>query len=310
MEGLSRLEYRGYDSAGIALMVPRGRVSLRSAVGKLSALRAKLAEEPVSGCLGIGHTRWATHGSATEANAHPHRTRNVTLVHNGIIENYAELREELEAAGVVFASDTDTEVTAQLLESLLPTSQTLDDAFTRLLARIVGSYALAVLFEGYPDLIFAARHGSLLAIGYGRVADDGTSEMFLGSDALALAPFTDRVSYLEDGDWAIIRPDRVRIFDKSGAEVTREIVTVPVEIWSVDKGPFRHFMLKEIHDQPQSLARLLAALIDTHALTLKPFLPGLDFRDIDKITLVACGTAHYPTFPKWRAVPQVACRLT
>lgn len=241
VDGLCRLEYRGYDSAGIALMDPLGRVSVRRAVGKIEALKATLASEPMAGVLGIGHTRWATHRPATEANAHPHRTRNVTLVHNGIIENYAELRLELEAEGVVFASDTDTEVAAQLLESYLPTFQTLDEAFTRLLDRIVGSYALAVIFEGYPDLIFAARQGSPLAIGYGEMAEDGTAEMFLGSDALALAPFTDRVSYLEDGDWAIIRPDHVRIRDRAGAEVTREIVTVPVATWSVDKGPFRHF---------------------------------------------------------------------
>lgn len=292
-DGLSRLEYRGYDSVGIALMDRAGAVSVRRSVGKLQALHDLFAVSPASGTTGIGHTRWATHGLATEENAHPHRTRNVTLVHNGIIENYAEIRRELEADGVVFASDTDTEVAAHLLERFLSGSNTLDEAFARLLARIVGSYAIAAIIDGYPDLILVARQGSPVAIGYGEVEEDGTAEMFLGSDALALSPFTERVSYLEDGDWAILRPDRVRIFGASGHEVTREIVTVPATTWSVDKGPYRHFMMKEIHDQPQSLARLLTSLLDTQSLTLKSILPGLDLGAIDKVTLVACGTAHY-----------------
>ena len=293
LEGLSLLEYRGYDSAGLALIEPDGRVGLRRSVGKLSELRAAVDIAPITGHAGIGHTRWATHGAAIEANAHPHQTRNVTLVHNGIIENYAEIKSELERDGVRFSSETDTEVAAHYFEKCLKTSSTLDAAWDKLLERIVGSYAFAAVFSGYPDLIFAARQGSPLAIGYGAPEEDGTSEMFLGSDALALAPFTDRVSYLEDGDRAIIRPDRVQIFDATGAEVTREIVTVTVANWSVDKGPYRHYMLKEIHDQPQSLARLLTHLFDTHAGTLKPFLPDLDFGQIERVTLVACGTAYY-----------------
>jgi glucosamine--fructose-6-phosphate aminotransferase (isomerizing) len=244
VEGLSRLEYRGYDSAGIALMDVSGRIAVRRSVGKLKALRVSLDSAPLAGNLGIGHTRWATHGAATERNAHPHRTANVTLVHNGIIENYAALRAELEAGGVVFASETDTEVAAQLLESLLPRAQTLDEAFMALLQRIVGSHALAVIFEGHPEVMFAARQGSPLASGYGPIAADGTAEMFLGSDALALAPFTDRVSYLEDGDWAVLRSDRVVIFDAQTREVTRDIVMVPKEKWAVDKGPYRNFMIK------------------------------------------------------------------
>ncbi|QIQ87530.1 glutamine--fructose-6-phosphate transaminase (isomerizing) [Erythrobacter sp.] len=293
IDGLSRLEYRGYDSAGIALMDLDGRVSIRRSIGKLDALRDKLTTAPMSGLVGIGHTRWATHGPATEANAHPQATRNVTLVHNGIIENYAELRAELEAEGAKFSSDTDTEVAAQVLERLLSQTDSLDDAFKRMLGLIHGSYALAVIFEGRPDLIYAARHGSPLAIGYGEAAEDGSAEMFIGSDALALAPFTDQVTYLEDGDWAVIRSDRVVIYDGEGEEVTRDIVKVPVASSAIEKGPYRHFMLKEIHDQPQTLARLLTDLVDTHTGELKNFLPELDFVRIDKVSLVACGTAHY-----------------
>ncbi|MBY6016092.1 glutamine--fructose-6-phosphate transaminase (isomerizing) [Qipengyuania gaetbuli] len=293
VEGLSRLEYRGYDSAGVALMDESGQIAIRRSVGKLQNLRSALEKAPLSGLVGIGHTRWATHGAATEFNAHPHSTANVTLVHNGIIENYAELRAELEAEGVVFSSDTDTEVAAQLLERLLGKTDSLEDAFERLLKLIHGSYALAVIYAGRRDVMFAARHGSPLAIGYGELAEDGTSEMFIGSDALALAPFTDRVSYLEDGDWAVVRADRVVIRDAAGDEVVRDVVTVPASIASTEKGPFRHYMLKEIHDQPQTLARLLSSLVDTHEFTLKPFLPDLDFNTIDKVTLVACGTAHY-----------------
>ncbi|MHA6334530.1 glutamine--fructose-6-phosphate transaminase (isomerizing) [Qipengyuania sp. CAU 1752] len=293
VEGLSRLEYRGYDSAGVALMDEHGTIAIRRSVGKLQNLRSALESAPLSGLLGIGHTRWATHGAATELNAHPHSTANVTLVHNGIIENYAELRAELEAEGVVFSSDTDTEVAAQLLERLLGAADSLEAAFERLLGLIHGSYALAVIFAGRRDVMFAARHGSPLAIGYGELAEDGTSEMFIGSDALALAPFTDRVSYLEDGDWAVVRADRVVIRDAAGSEVVRDVVTVPTSIASAEKGPFRHYMLKEIHDQPQTLAQLLPSLIDTHEFTLKPFLPDLDFKAIDKVTLFACGTAHY-----------------
>lgn len=293
VEGLSRLEYRGYDSAGVALMDESGQIAIRRSVGKLQNLRSALETAPLSGLVGIGHTRWATHGVATELNAHPHSTANVTLVHNGIIENYADLRAELEAEGVVFSSYTDTEVVAQLLERLLGATDSLEEAFERLLGLIHGSYALAVIFAGRGDVVFAARHGSPLAIGYGELAEDGTSEMFIGSDALALAPFTDRVSYLDDGDWAVVRADRVVIRDAAGDEVVRDVVTVPASVASAEKGPFRHYMLKEIHDQPQTLARLLSSLVDTHEFTLKPFLPDLDFATIDKVTLVACGTAHY-----------------
>ncbi|MEP3145189.1 glutamine--fructose-6-phosphate transaminase (isomerizing) [Qipengyuania citrea] len=296
VEGLSRLEYRGYDSAGVALMDESGQIAIRRSVGKLQNLRSSLETKPLSGLVGIGHTRWATHGAATEFNAHPHSTSKVTLVHNGIIENYAEIRAELEAEGVVFTSDTDTEVAAQLLDRLLTTTSEIEEAFQRLLGLIRGSYALAVIFAGRRDVMFAARHGSPLAIGYGNQAEDGTAEMFVGSDALALAPFTDRVSYLEDGDWAMVRSDQVVIRDIAGEEVVRDVVTVPPSLASAEKGPFLHYMLKEIHDQPQTLVRLLASLVDTHELKLKPFLPELNFAEIDKVTLVACGTAYYACY--------------
>ncbi|HEV8034499.1 glutamine--fructose-6-phosphate transaminase (isomerizing) [Yoonia sp.] len=293
MSGLARLEYRGYDSAGIALMDRHGDVAVRRAVGKLEALSALLADAPLQGKVGIGHTRWATHGAPTEINAHPHSVGQVTLVHNGIIENHAQLRAELEASGVVFSSQTDTEVAAQLLDQILRRTGSLDTAFAELLSRLVGSYALAVIMHGAPDLLYVARQGSPLALGYGAQDVQGRASMYVGSDALALAPFTEQVSYLEDGDWAAIQPDRVCIFDTAGVEVTREIVTVPAAQWSADKGPYRHYMLKEIHEQPESLARLLHRLIRSNDAQLHPLLPELDFAGIEKVTLVACGTAYH-----------------
>jgi glutamine---fructose-6-phosphate transaminase (isomerizing) len=291
--GLARLEYRGYDSVGIALMDMHGDVGIRRAAGKLEALSALLAAAPLRGQVGIGHTRWATHGAATEANAHPHSVGRVTMVHNGIIENHAELRAELEASGVVFSSETDTEVAAQLLDQILCRTENLDAAFSELLSRLVGSYALAVMIHGIHDLLYVARQGSPVALGYGAQDAQGRAVMYLGSDALALSPFTEQVSYLEDGDWAVIQPDRVCIFDAAGVEVTRDIVTVPASQWSADKGPYRHFMLKEIHEQPESLARLLHGLLRSNDAQLRPLLPELDFAGIEKVTLVACGTAYY-----------------
>ncbi|MFA8444024.1 glutamine--fructose-6-phosphate transaminase (isomerizing) [Yoonia sp.] len=293
MSGLARLEYRGYDSAGIAVMDADGGVGVRRAVGKLDALQSLLVQDPVQGNIGIGHTRWATHGAATIANAHPHCVGPVTLVHNGIIENHAELRAELQAQGVMFRSDTDTEVAAQLLNQILKDAESMNAAIPQLLSRLVGSYALAVMMNGSHDMLYTARKGSPLALGYGQADTDGRSTMYLGSDALALAPFTEQVSYLEDGDWAVIQPDRVCIFDVTGAEVTRDVVTVPSTQWAVDKGPYRHFMLKEIHEQPNSLARLLQSLMRSNDVQLHPLLPPLNFANITKVTLVACGTAHY-----------------
>ncbi len=292
VDGLSRLEYRGYDSAGVAIM-NNAKASVSKAVGKLANLKTELARKPLLGRVGIGHTRWATHGAANTVNAHPHRAEHVTVVHNGIIENHAGLKADLIAQGVAFASETDTEVIAQLINVALRTASTLDEAFSSTLAKLVGSFAIAVIVDGYEDVMLVARNGSPLAIGYGSPDSSGASEMFVGSDALALAPFTENVSYMEDGDWAVITLERVIVRDQSGGEVVREIQHVPVENFSVDKGPYKHFMLKEIHEQPDSLARCLRGLIDHNSGTLKPFLEDVDFSTADRIILVACGTAYY-----------------
>ena len=292
VDGLSRLEYRGYDSAGVAIMSD-AKASVSKAVGKLENLKTELARKPLVGRVGIGHTRWATHGAANTVNAHPHRAEHVTVVHNGIIENHAELKSELIAQGVVFASETDTEVIAQLMNVALRTASTLDEAFSNTLAKLVGSFAIAVIVDGYEDVMLVARNGSPLCNWIWRSRRSGASEMFVGSDALALAPFTENVSYLEDGDWAVITPERVIVRDHNDSEVVREIQHVPVENFSVDKGPYKHFMLKEIHEQPESLARCLRGLIDHNTGTLKPFLEDVDFSTADRIIMVACGTAYY-----------------
>ena len=292
VDGLSRLEYRGYDSAGVAIM-STAKASVSKAVGKLENLKAELARKPLVGRVGIGHTRWATHGAANTINAHPHRAEHVTVVHNGIIENHAELKSELSSRGVVCVSETDTEVIAQLMNVALRSASTLDDAFSNTLNKLVGSFAIAVIVDGYEDVMLVARNGSPLAIGYGGPDEAGRSEIFVGSDALALAPFTENVSYLEDGDWAVITPERVIVRDHSGVEVVREIQHVPVENFSVDKGPYKHFMLKEIHEQPESLARCLRGLIDHNTGTLKPFIKDVNFTTADRIIMVACGTAYY-----------------
>ena len=292
VDGLARLEYRGYDSAGVAIM-SNANVVVSKAVGKLENLKIELVRKPLVGRVGIGHTRWATHGTANTVNAHPHRAEQVTVVHNGIIENHAELKSELVSQGVVFVSDTDTEVIAQLMNVALWSASTLDEAFSNTLAKLVGSFAIAVIVDGYEEVMLVARNGSPLAIGYGDPDETGTYEMFVGSDALALAPFTENVSYLEDGDWAVITPERVIVRDYSGSEVVREIQHVPVENFIVDKGPYKHFMLKEIHEQPESLARCLRGLIDHNSGTLKQLLEDVDFSTADRIIMVACGTAYY-----------------
>ncbi|MCK5912205.1 MAG: glutamine--fructose-6-phosphate transaminase (isomerizing), partial [Caulobacter sp.] len=284
IESLKRLEYRGYDSAGIAGVVG-DHIERRRAQGKIKALEAVLAEEPLNAVTGIGHTRWATHGAPNVRNAHPHTAGRVTLVHNGIIENFAELKAELAAAGRAFESDTDTEVIAQLIDAQLATGLAPLDAFKATLDRLTGAYALAVLIEGEKDLILGARRGSPLVVG------EGQGEMFLGSDALAVGPFTNRVIYLEEGDYVALDHDGCRIFDASGAEVTRPVRVVPTSSVMLEKGNYRHFMEKEIHDQPEGCQRTIAAYVDT--LTSRASVPGdIDFAKLERIQVVACGTSY------------------
>ncbi len=285
METLHRLEYRGYDSAGIATL-DEGKMQSRRAVGKLSELETLLAEQPLSGTSGIGHTRWATHGAANVENAHPHRAGTVAVVHNGIIENFRELRDELTAGGVNFASDTDTEVVAQLCARYIAAGKTPVEAAAATLARLQGAFALGFLFEGEHDLMIAARRGSPLAIGH------GTGEMFIGSDALALAPLTNRITYLEEGDWAVLTRAGAGVFDALGNPVERELRIVNVDQVMIDKGSYRHFMAKEIHEQPSVMAFALSHYLnpDRTAVSLPV---DIDFSGLDRLVLVACGTAFY-----------------
>jgi glucosamine--fructose-6-phosphate aminotransferase (isomerizing) len=255
VDALKRLEYRGYDSAGIATL-DHGKLARRRAQGKLSALEARLAKEPLAGLSGIGHTRWATHGKPTESNAHPHATDRVAVVHNGIIENFRELRERLAKNGVKFSSETDTEVVAHLVTEEMQKGKKPAQAVAATLKQLRGAFALAFLFAGEDDLLIGARKGSPLAIGYG----DG--EMYLGSDAIALAPFTNTVSYLEDGDWAVVTRKGVEIYDAHGKQVERAVIKSAASGLLVDKGNFKHFMAKEIHEQPEVVGHTLAHYID------------------------------------------------
>jgi glucosamine--fructose-6-phosphate aminotransferase (isomerizing) len=286
VDALKRLEYRGYDSAGIATLED-GALTRRRAEGKLRNLELKLSQEPLTGAIGIGHTRWATHGKPNEANAHPHATDRLAVVHNGIIENFRELREELIADGIAFASETDTEVVAQLVSREMARGKGPVQAVAAALPRLRGAFALAFLFAGEEDLLIGARHGAPLAIGHG----DG--EMYLGSDALALAPFTDRITYLDDGDWAILSRHSVEIRDKSGATVARPRQIVPAGSFLADKGNYRHFMAKEIHEQPEVVGRTLAHYVDfaSGRVRLPQNLP-FDFKDVRRLSITACGTAY------------------
>ncbi|NCF79026.1 MAG: glutamine--fructose-6-phosphate transaminase (isomerizing) [Alphaproteobacteria bacterium] len=286
-DGLKRLEYRGYDSAGIAT-IHNGQLDRRRAEGKLDALRETLASSPLSGSIGIGHTRWATHGPAITANAHPHLSERVAVVHNGIIENYKELKETLIADGISFSSDTDTEVIAHLFSQNLNGHDEIRQAAARTFAALEGAYAIALIIDGNEDEVIVARKGSPLAIGHG----DG--EMYLGSDAFALAPFTNRVCYLKDGDWAVMRRDGAEIFalGQDGA-VERQVETVDAAAAMVDKGNYRHFMMKEIHEQPEVLSRTFGQYIDPEARGVLLPENNLDFSKINRVILVACGTAYF-----------------
>ena len=289
LEGLKRLEYRGYDSAGIAT-VDRGEILCRRAEGKLARLEDALDAVPLPGRKGIGHTRWATHGAPTERNAHPHATDKVAVVHNGIIENFRELKRELEHQGCVFGTETDTEVIAHLLTCFVEAGMGPAEAVAAAIGRLEGAFALGIVFAGDGAPMFGARRGSPLAIGYG----DG--EMYLGSDALALAPMTNRVSYLEDGDWVELTTDSARVRDQSGREVERATRIVSVSSALVEKGEYRHFMLKEIFEQPTVIGYTIGTCFDPVREGVA--LPELPFslREVPRITAVACGTAYYAGF--------------
>ena len=302
-EALKRLEYRGYDSAGIAT-INDGEIACRRAAGKLNALEKRLHDEPLAGGAGIGHTRWATHGAPIDENAHPHATDRVSIVHNGIIENFRELRDELVAKGRNFRSATDSEVIAQLISSYIDDENAAPvDAFRKMLSRIRGAFAIAAIFSGEEDLILAARKGSPLAIGRG----DG--EMFVGSDAFALAPFTNRVTYLDEGDHAMVTRAGFEIFDGAGASVKRREILSSVSDAMVDKDGHRHFMAKEIHEQPEVVGHTLARFVDPTTSALREFGAGFDFKKLDRLVISACGTAYYAGliakywFEAWARLP-------
>jgi glucosamine--fructose-6-phosphate aminotransferase (isomerizing) len=288
VDSLKRLEYRGYDSAGVATL-EHGHLERRRAEGKLKNLEARLKIAPLlEGHVGIGHTRWATHGKPTEANAHPHAAEHVAVVHNGIIENFRELREQLEGNGATFSSETDTEVVAHLVDSYLAKGASPEDAVRQSLPQMRGAFALAFIFSGRDDLMIGARKGSPLAIGFGE------GEMYLGSDAIALAPFTDTISYLEDGDWVVLSHTGAVIRDAKDQLVKRETLKSGASSFVVDKANYRHFMAKEIHEQPEVVGHTLARYVDmaTERAALPIKLP-FDFRDVQQLTITACGTANY-----------------
>ena len=284
VEALKRLEYRGYDSAGIATVGEDGHLERRRAVGKLVNLSDRLVHEPLLGKAGIGHTRWATHGAATETNAHPHEAGHVAVVHNGIIENFRALRAELSADGATFDSETDTEVVAQLAAHHLARGAGPREAVQATLARLEGAFALAFLFAGAPDMMIVARRGSPLAIGHG----DG--EVFIGSDAIALAPLSDRITYLEDGDWAVLTRAAIDIRDADGRQVSREMRQMAIDVRQIEKGGHRHYMAKEIEEQPTVLADLMAHYVGPDGEICLPD-ADIDFAEVSRVALIGCGTA-------------------
>ncbi|PHQ95802.1 MAG: glutamine--fructose-6-phosphate transaminase (isomerizing) [Marinosulfonomonas sp.] len=287
VEALKRLEYRGYDSAGIATVNVDKVLERRRAVGKLVHLSDLLVHEPLAGKAGIGHTRWATHGAPTVANAHPHRAGPVAVVHNGIIENFRELRDDLTDKGYKFQTDTDTETVALLAQYYMDQGLAPRDAAEQTIARLEGAFALCFLFNGQDDLLIAARKGSPLAIGHG----DG--EVFVGSDAIALSPMTDQVTYLEEGDWAVLSRNNVEIFDAAGNRANRAMRTIHIDAAQIDKGGHKHFMAKEIAEQPTVLGEAIGHYLSVDRKSVVLPGEGLDFSQFDRITMVACGTAYY-----------------
>ncbi|MBX3515206.1 MAG: glutamine--fructose-6-phosphate transaminase (isomerizing) [Xanthobacteraceae bacterium] len=286
VEALKLLEYRGYDSAGVATLED-GALTRRRAEGKLRELETRLHKEPLNGKIGIGHTRWATHGAPNEINAHPHATEKLAVVHNGIIENFRELREELEKEGAKFLTETDTEVVAHLVTNAMNKGKGPVEAVAESLPKLRGAFALGFLFKGENDLLIGARRGSPLAVGY------GNGEMFLGSDAIALAPMTNKIAYLEEGDLAVLTRESVEIRDEKGVIVHRPTQIVAAGSFIVDKGNHRHFMAKEIHEQPEVVGHTLSHYIDMAREEVRlPKLP-FDFKDVERITISACGTAYY-----------------
>lgn len=285
VDALKRLEYRGYDSAGVAT-INDGKLDRRRAEGKLFNLETKLAGEPLPGTIGIAHTRWATHGVPNETNAHPHFVDGVAVVHNGIIENFAEIKEELAAEGVTFTTQTDTEVVAQLLAKYRRQGLGRREAMHEMLRHVTGAYALAVIFNDDPSTIMAARSGPPLAIGFG----DG--EMFLGSDAIALSPFTNRIAYLHDGDWAVIGKQGAHIFDLDGNPVDRPVQISSASAYMIDKGNHRHFMEKEIYEQPEVISHALSHYVDFAEHTVRDMAAEIDFANLRGLAISACGTAY------------------
>ncbi len=287
VEALRRLEYRGYDSAGVATIVD-GKIDRRRAVGKLKNLEAVLRSNPLDGNIGIGHTRWATHGGVTEDNAHPHIVDDVVIVHNGIIENFRALKEELLADGCKFSSQTDTEVVVQLIARERRKGKSPREAVQAVLGRLHGAFALGILFKSDGGQLFGARNGPPLAIGHG----DG--EMYLGSDAIALSPFTNRITYLEDGDWVAMTHTSVEIMDADGKKISRPMSFSQASSMLVDKGNHRHFMAKEIAEQPEVVGHTLAEYVDFSTRTIRvPEKLPFDFTALDRITITACGTSAY-----------------
>ena len=286
VEGLRRLEYRGYDSAGVAT-VYEGAIERRRAEGKLANLVKELANNPLPGTTGIAHTRWATHGAPTTSNAHPHATREVALVHNGIIENFKPLREELTSRGRRFDSETDTEVVAHLVSELVEQGASPKDAVAQVLPRLHGAFALAILFRSHPGMLIGARLGSPLVVGYGE------GETYLGSDALALAPLTQRIAYLEEGDWVVITAEGAEIFDKDNNPVERPITISGVTGELISKGNHRHYMLKEIYEQPVVVAQTLKSYLQRMDDRVSLPIPDFDLGAIRRVTIVACGTSYY-----------------